>query len=255
MSVVTATTKEQWEALVVESRFWKRSRQGPPGGNPGFDRIDQETIIEDYLNEFRGSVSDLSSMNNPMARFYRLFYTDEFLDFRSQTLSEKRGASSLSRGVSELAIDQTFRYFVLVEANRTNAKRFAQLVVGVAVFRNTFDESSMIFLKDSLRKTNRRIFNNKPLAFPSPSTEMDEVVEDEEPLEDAEAARGGDLGRAPGAWGKPAAVGCSRDSGSMSAMLKSPIAKKMRCLSSSCAQRAPSIQQRSMEAKEPCGTS
>lgn len=190
MSVVTAATKEQWEALVVESRFWKRSRQGPPGGNPVFDRIDQETIIEDYLNEFRelngfrGSVSDLSSMNNPMARFYRLLYTDEFLEFRSQTLSEKRGASSLSRGVTELVIDQTFRYFVLVEASRTNAKRFAQLVVGVAVFRNTFDESSMSFLKDSLRKTNRRIFNNKPLAFPSLSTEREEGIEEEEEEEE-----------------------------------------------------------------------
>lgn len=161
----TTTVKEQWEALIVESRFWRRPRETKLTKFTVFDSTDQETILETHISDFRDKggfrtpLDNLRSLDHPLSRFYRLFYTDEFSDFRSRTFSEVGGAASLSRGVAELLIDQTFRYFLFVDADERNARWFGQLVVGISVFRNTFDETSMEFLKSSLRQTNRRIFN------------------------------------------------------------------------------------------------
>lgn len=149
---------EQWEALIIESNNWLRNRKGNV-----IDSVDMETIESRYLSEFEskgGMNGNLKTMDVPMARFVRLFYTDEFKTFvrkiRDGQYSD--GICKLGDSVAEILYDQMFRYFVFVEANEINAIRFAQLVTGVAVLRNGFDEESMKFLQVSIVKSRARFF-------------------------------------------------------------------------------------------------
>jgi len=163
---MTTGAKEQWEALYVESRFWRRNRDVQYGSTPSFDGEDQESIIAEYFEGFREkggfrtNVGSLATIDHPLARFYRLFYTPEFMDFRLNTLKRTEG---ISRGVREMVIDQTFRYFVMVEANPVRAKRFGQVVMGLVVYRNMYDEATMGFITHSIRLTNKRLFNSHAL--------------------------------------------------------------------------------------------
>jgi len=161
------TTREQWEALIVEPSVWRRVRDaGAMGRGVVFDAEDQENLEADLQNEFRRIAQNvepqrLHSVDHPLARFYRLMYTDEFEDFRRNVLRESvtgKGVVEMSIGVREMLMDQTFRYFVFVEENPVTAIRFGQLIVAVAVFRNTYDDDSRKLIEGGILKSRRRLY-------------------------------------------------------------------------------------------------
>jgi 2-polyprenyl-3-methyl-5-hydroxy-6-metoxy-1,4-benzoquinol methylase len=164
----TQQQREQWEALIVEPSIWRRVRTYNVGSgvSVNFDTEDQENLDTDLQNEFKRLAHNvdprrLYSIDHPLARFYRLMYTDEFEDFRRSVLRENvvgYGVAEMSRGVRELLMDQTFRYFVFVEENKVSAIRFGQLIVAVAVFRNTYDEDSKKLIEGGILKSRRRLY-------------------------------------------------------------------------------------------------
>lgn len=165
--MTTQPKREQWEALIVEPSVWRRTRQVTEAGRGiVFDAEDQENLEMDLQNEFRRVSRNvdpqrLYSVDHPLARFYRLMYTDEFEDFRRNVLRENvigKGVVEMSQGVREMVMDQIFRYFVFVEENPVSAVRFGQLIVAVAVFRNTYDDDSRKFIEGGIMKSRRRLY-------------------------------------------------------------------------------------------------
>lgn len=177
---------EQWEALIIESNNWLRTRVGNV-----IDSVDMESIESRYISEFEalgGMEGNLKTMDIPLARFVRLFYTDEFKPFVRKIMNREYsdGICRLGDSVSEILYDQMIRYFVFVEANQTDAIRFAQLITGVAVLRNGFDDESMKFLQTGLVRSRQRFFKvgitsrsnqteysivdkfNLPVSYPTP---------------------------------------------------------------------------------------
>lgn len=151
---MTTTSKEQWEALVLEPEYWKRQREIPKG-TPKLDSIDESSIEDKFIREGVGKIDRLET---PLARFVKLMYTDQFSEFRDRVLEDVSGISSMSDGVRDMIIDQTFRYFVLVDADPIRAVWFAQVVVSIAVFRVKFDEGVINKLKNVIRETKQHFF-------------------------------------------------------------------------------------------------
>jgi len=169
MSTTMIQQREQWEALVVEPSVWSRYRQqaSDAGDFVVFDSEDQENLETELQNEFRRmggfntNVRRISSIDHPLARFFRLMYTDEFDEFRGSVLKQRvSGVAEISKGVREMLIDQIFRYFVFVEDNTVSAIRFGQLIVAVAVFRNTYDDDSKKFIENGVIKSRRRLYKS-----------------------------------------------------------------------------------------------
>lgn len=166
---MTTTFKEQWEALVLEPDHWKRSREMSKG-TPKLDSMDEISIEDKFIRE--GS-KNIDRLETPLARFLKLMYTDQFSDFRERVLEDVNGVSSLSEGVRDMVIDQTFRYFVLVEADPIKATWFAQVVVSIAVFRVNFDEGVINRLREVIRETRQRFFKKTAAA---PSKPVEEIA-------------------------------------------------------------------------------
>lgn len=170
MSSSSTTPREQWEALIVEPSVWYRVREQAVDGSSkvAFDAEDMENIDGELQNDFRRNggfdmtVRRMVSMDHPLARFFRLMYTDEFEEFRGSVLRKTgvSGVAEISKGVREMLIDQIFRYFVFVEDNTTSAIRFGQLIVAVAVFRNNYDDDSKKFIENGVIKSRRRIYKS-----------------------------------------------------------------------------------------------
>lgn len=154
--------REQWEALIVETAKWRADRPLKVSGYGGeivltdYDMANlDETLLNDFRSRFGFNVPDIQTVDHPIANFYVLFYTEHQAEFVREVLSM---AEVISSGVRELLIDQIFRYFVFASPRRDEAIRFGQLVVAVSVYRNTFDDNSMDFLRKNLPVTNRRLF-------------------------------------------------------------------------------------------------
>lgn len=151
---MTTILKEQWEALVLESDHWKRPREIAKG-TPKLDSIDESSIEDAFIRE--GS-SKLDRMETPLARFLNLMYTDRFSDFKERVLEDVGGISSISDGVRDMVIDQTFRYFVLVDASPTDSVWYAQVIVSIAVFRVDFPKDVIDRLRFIVGKTKQNFF-------------------------------------------------------------------------------------------------
>jgi SAM-dependent methyltransferase len=157
--------REQWEALVVESSYWHRAREEDRYINYiTFDSEDLRLLDDGLQAEFRriGGFDIPSSkaykVDHPLARFYRLMYTDEFEGFRKEVFKDVFGVAGMSLGVQEMLMDQIFRYFVFVKDSPPEARRFGQLICSIAVFRNTFDDESNKFVENGIAKSRRHLF-------------------------------------------------------------------------------------------------
>lgn len=159
---MTTTFKEQWEALVIEADHWKRPREMSKG-IPKLDSVDEISVEDKFVREGSGNIDRLET---PLARFLKLMYTDQFSDFRERVLEDVNGVSSMSEGVRDMVIDQTFRYFVMVEADPTKATWFAQVIVSIAVFRVNFDEGVIGRLKEVIRDTRQKFFKKTVTTAP-----------------------------------------------------------------------------------------
>jgi SAM-dependent methyltransferase len=160
--------REQWEALIVESSYWHRVREVDEDGRyVNFDVEDLRLLDDGLQTEFRRlggfelSVRDADRLDHPLARFFRLMYTDEFKEFRTEVFRDVYGVSSMSIGVQEMLLDQIFRYFVFVKDSPLEARRFGQLVCSIAVFRNTYDESNNKFVENGIAKSRRNLFKSQ----------------------------------------------------------------------------------------------
>ena len=156
---------EQWEALIVEPSHWRRNRDVDyRSSHVAFDAEDANLLDDGLQTEFRRiggfdtHVKDIDRIDHPLARFYRLMYTDEFSTFRGDVYREGSGVAGMSLGVRELLMDQTFRYFVFVRPSPLEATRFGQLICSIAVFRNTYDDDSKKFIEAGIVKSRKRLF-------------------------------------------------------------------------------------------------
>jgi SAM-dependent methyltransferase len=165
MATIESRKPEQWEALIVEPSQWRRTRVADySSSRVSFDSEDSNLLDDGLQKEFvrmGGAdvhVKDVDRIDHPLARFYRLMYTDEFQGFRSEVFRDSFGVAGMSEGVRELLMDQTFRYFTFVRDSPVEAIRFGQLICSIAVFRNTYDEDAKKFVEGGILKSRRHLF-------------------------------------------------------------------------------------------------
>jgi len=160
--------REQWEALIVESGQWMRRRNISRSESKYIvlDEEDHMSVDDKLQGEFekmKGFDTPLSrivEIDHPIARFYRLMYTNEFKDFKEKIMRDANQMVLISNGTIDLVIDQVFRYFVFVEASPSSAYRFGQLICAIAVFRNVYDEDSKRFVENGIMKSRKRFFKS-----------------------------------------------------------------------------------------------
>ena len=128
------------------------------------------------MGGFTTSVRDVSYLDHPLARFFRLMYTDEFEGFREFVTQDYSGVASMSKGVRKLLVDQIFRYFVFVKDSPADSTKFGQLICSIAIFRNTYDDDAKKFVETGLLKSRKRLFKNTNIRGVRASDEFIEYV-------------------------------------------------------------------------------